>query len=164
MTMFLMSVNNNLYFAKSGETVAMSELLLRGYNVAVPSVDIGDDIYVVEDAESNLIRVQVKSANCQERTYGFVGQVRVRLKQVKESKRTKLVYVFALRFEQRWHFVVISRDRLEEEVDLHNIGTKYKDDISFTFRYRKESGELLCTSRDLSQYLSWDTQFPGIKL
>src|SRR5437763_10837468 len=57
-------MNANLYFAKGGETVAMSELLLRGYNVAIPAVDVGDDIYVVEDAESNLIRVQVKSSNC----------------------------------------------------------------------------------------------------
>ena len=27
----------------------MSEFLYRGYNVAVPAVDIGDDVYVVED-------------------------------------------------------------------------------------------------------------------
>jgi len=119
----------------------MSELLLRGYNVAVPAVDIGDDIYVVEDAESNLIRVQVKSANCQARKYGFVGQIRLCARQLKEGKRTKLVYVFALRFEARWYFVLISREHLLEEVELHKTGTKYNGDITFTFRYDETSGK-----------------------
>lgn len=27
----------------------MSELLLRGWNVAVPVVDVGDDVFVVDD-------------------------------------------------------------------------------------------------------------------
>src|SRR5947207_2725999 len=117
-------MNANLYFAKGGETIAMSELLLRGYNVAIPSVDVGDDIYVVEDAESNLIRVQVKSANCRKRRYGYMGQFKLPVAQLKAPKKTKLVYIFALRFEESWRFVLISRDRLEEEVFLHKIGAK----------------------------------------
>ncbi len=28
----------------------MAELLLRGWNVAIPEVDVGDDIFVVRDA------------------------------------------------------------------------------------------------------------------
>src|SRR5438270_5920115 len=112
----------NLYFAKGGETVEMSELLLRGYNVAIPAVDVGDDIYVVEDAESNLIRVQVKSSNCAKTTYGFRAQVRLKKSQLSEGKKTKLVYIFALRFEERWRFLVIGREKLEEEVAFGNIG------------------------------------------
>jgi len=155
--------NEKLYFAKGGETVAMSELLLRGYNVAIPAVDVGDDIYVVEDAESNFIRVQVKSANCRKRNYGYFGQVRLPLKQLRSSKRTKLVYIFALRFEERWRHIVISRDTLEKEVDLHRIGTKNSSDILFSFRYHEQAGELLCSNRNLTPFLSWDETFPEMK-
>ncbi len=86
------------YFAKGGEAAVMSEFLLRGYNVAVPAVDSGDDIYVVGDAEANLIRVQVKSANCKKKPYGFCGQVRIRLSQLHETKNTPLLYIFAMRY------------------------------------------------------------------
>lgn len=41
----------------------MAELLLRGWNAATPEVDTGDDIFVVHDADGQLIRVQVKTAN-----------------------------------------------------------------------------------------------------
>jgi hypothetical protein len=44
----------------------MAEFLLRGYNVAMPEVDIGDDIFVVHDREGELWRVQVKTAICKQ--------------------------------------------------------------------------------------------------
>ncbi len=40
----------------------MSELLLRGWNVAVPVVDVGDDVFVIDDNEKTTRRVQVKSS------------------------------------------------------------------------------------------------------
>ncbi len=155
---------HNLYFAKGGENVAMSELLLRGYNVAVPSVDIGDDIYVVEDSESNLIRVQVKSSNSMKRRYGFSSRMRVRIPQLRQSRRTKLVFIFAFRFEERWYFAAISREQLEEEVFLRKAGIKSGDEVFFNFRYRMNSGELLCSERNFTKYLSWEREFPKLKL
>ena len=35
----------------------MSEFLFRGYNVAVPEVDRGDDLFVVQDADGSLTMV-----------------------------------------------------------------------------------------------------------
>jgi hypothetical protein len=37
------------HIGKAGHLAAMAEFLLRGYNVAQPEVDIGDDIFVVND-------------------------------------------------------------------------------------------------------------------
>jgi hypothetical protein len=56
------------FFPKSGETAVMSELLIRGYDVAAPIVDDGDD------SELSLIRIQVKSANCLKAPYGFADR------------------------------------------------------------------------------------------
>ncbi len=50
------------HFGRAGEFFAMSELLLRGWNVAVPVVDVGDDVFVIDDNDKTTYRVQVKSA------------------------------------------------------------------------------------------------------
>lgn len=39
-------VNRN-YTGKSGQLAVMAEFLIRGYNVAMPEVDEGDDVFVV---------------------------------------------------------------------------------------------------------------------
>lgn len=36
----------NLYVGRAGQMAVMSEFLVRGYNVAIPEVDVGDDIFV----------------------------------------------------------------------------------------------------------------------
>ena len=35
----------HLYLGKAGHLTVMSEFLMRGWNVAIPEVDIGDDIF-----------------------------------------------------------------------------------------------------------------------
>ena len=55
-----MKNNYHLYLGKAGHLTVMSEFLLRGWNVAIPEIDIGDDIFVVQDESGTLRRVQVK--------------------------------------------------------------------------------------------------------
>ena len=49
----------------------MAEFLARGYNVAVPEVDRGDDLFVVRDDNGELSRIQVKSASAAYASYFF---------------------------------------------------------------------------------------------
>jgi hypothetical protein len=53
------------HFGRAGEFFAMSELLLRGWNVAVPVVDVGDDAFVIDDNDKTTWRLQVKSAEAE---------------------------------------------------------------------------------------------------
>ncbi|NEQ67117.1 MAG: hypothetical protein F6K21_16740 [Symploca sp. SIO2D2] len=39
-----MAKRANLYLAQAGQAVVMAEFLARGWNVAVPQVDVGDDL------------------------------------------------------------------------------------------------------------------------
>jgi len=55
-------LTQDLYTGMSGQFAAMSEFLWRGYNVAIPAVDVGEDIFVVEAENNVLRRVQVKTA------------------------------------------------------------------------------------------------------
>jgi|GEM_PF-4307042 len=66
-----MTGNFNLYIGKAGHLAVMSEFLMRGWNVATPEVDIGDDIFVVEDESGTMKRVQVKSSSAKIRKDSF---------------------------------------------------------------------------------------------
>lgn len=56
------SVKKESHLGMAGHYAAMAEFLRRGYNVAIPAVDVGDDIIVIEDTEGLIRRVQVKTA------------------------------------------------------------------------------------------------------
>lgn len=48
------------YTGKAGQLFAMSEFLMLGYNVAIPEVDRGDDIFVVRDSMVLLVGFRLK--------------------------------------------------------------------------------------------------------
>lgn len=66
-----MKYNYHLYLGKAGHLNVMSEFLTRGWNVAIPEVDIGDDIFVVQDDNGTLRRVQVKTSTATFRQNSF---------------------------------------------------------------------------------------------
>ena len=53
----------SLHVGKAGQLAVMSEFALRGYNVAIPEIDTGDDVFVVNDQKGAMSRIQVKTAN-----------------------------------------------------------------------------------------------------
>lgn len=108
------------YTGMSGQFLAMSEFLWRGYNVAIPAVDVGEDIFVVEAENGVLRRVQVKTAGS--------GTVKRSTKVVQfQLSRTQLrvpvggselFFVLLARWDdidpkKHWRFLVIRRDQLD---------------------------------------------------
>src|SRR5690606_23258604 len=59
------------HFGRAGEFFTMSELLLRGWNVAVLVVDVGDDVFVIDDNDKTTYRMQVKPAASDTSQYVF---------------------------------------------------------------------------------------------
>src|SRR5262249_59365388 len=100
-----MPSRSHLYTGRAGQMAVMAELLLRGYNVAIPEVDVGDDVLVVDDGVENLWRVQVKTAVGVEHGYGHSGRFSVSLAQLEAEAKTLLFYVLALRVATGWDFV-----------------------------------------------------------
>ena len=150
------------YFAKSGETAVMSELLLRGYNVAVPTLDDGDDIYVT-DEKANLTRIQVKSAACQKTPAGFSGQVRLKHAQLKNPKATPLVYIFCLRWRSKWKYIIAPRESFEQKFELHGAGTIVSDWVFCRITFDTAEKKVRCLDCDFKEFLGWDKVFPIIK-
>ncbi len=141
--------NDHLYVGRAGHLASMAECLSRGWNVAIPEVDVGEDILVVEDASSNLAKVQVKTASGRINSNGFQSQFVIPLKQINDTsaKGNDLRYVFVTRLDQQWKpFVVMTRKELQDKVIYENAGTKTKTDelkITLYFRCDKSDGKVI---------------------
>ncbi len=100
------------HFGRAGEYFAMSELLLRGWNVAVPVVDVGDDIFVIDDNDKTTLRLQVKSAEAKRDGDSFRAKFNLSRRQLRTPQRIELIFMLVVRTADGWRFLVIPREAL----------------------------------------------------
>jgi len=150
------------YVAKGGHLAVMSELLMRGWNVAIPEVDIGDDIFVVHDEKGTLKRVQVKTAQATKTQNGFIAQFNLPLKQLKNLSESFVHYTFIVRNENKWtEPIIIRQDNLLDHYKVDKIGSKYMNHLNLHFSFQKN--KVLCSKIDMTKYISDYTEFPIIE-
>lgn len=147
-----------LHIGKAGQLAVMSELLLRGYNVAMPEVDIGDDILVVEDRRDRLWRVQVKTATAVRRDYGYSGQFLIPLPQLMSRSDVNLFYVLALRIDPFWEFLVLSRAQLRREHRAYQVGSRIGPNLRLYTAFQAVG--VACSGRNFQPYRGNWEQWP----
>lgn len=150
---------------KSGQLAVMSELALRGYNVAMPEIDRGDDIFVVNDVSGALYRLQVKTANATAKKQCYRGKFTLRPDQLHTATTPELHYVFAVRMGGFWKFLIISREVLNHLRQTARIGTEFTHKTGRKFLTLDmdfyQDGKVSCSGQDLSVYLdNWSTWKP----
>lgn len=157
-----MKKNYHLYLGKAGHLTVMSEFLTRGWNVAIPEVDIGDDIFVVQDDNGTLRRVQVKTSASTTRQNSFSGQFAIPLHQLRNISNIPVHYVFILRHHNQWTKpVIIRQDYLLDLFQTKNMGSVYEEKLNLYFAF-KESNRVDCSGIDLSQFICDFSDFPLI--
>lgn len=104
-----------LYIGGAGEFHVMAEFLARGYNVAVPRIDIGDDVLVIKDDQHEIRRVQVKTARA-DKTGAF--QFEVSREQLETFDPVALWYVFQARRPDRWLPPLVIEQRALNAIQL----------------------------------------------
>lgn len=138
----------------------MSEFLMRGWNVAIPEVDIGDDIFVVQDDKGTLRRVQVKTSTSTERQKSFSGQFNVPITQLRDYRvNFPIYYVFIARNSQLWSKpVIIKQDYLLDYFENGKIGSAHTGNLNLYFSYSDNKVE--CSGLDFTGYVNDFSDFP----
>jgi len=145
----------NIYIGKAGQMAVMSEFLIRGYNAAIPEVDIGDDLFVVRDSDGALSRIQVKANAMVGRDGAGWATFTLAYKQLITPISPPLYFIFAIRRAGIWaDFVVIKRDDLERLRAAIGMAPKIR---TFTLRFKLEDDDLLWKGRSLQAFRNnWD--------
>ncbi|MCY1055699.1 hypothetical protein [Nannocystis sp. SCPEA4] len=151
------------YLGKGGQFAVMSHIVVRGYNVAIPEIDVGSDIFVVQDENSTLWRVQVKTATA---IANADGSLRAKFNLPERQLRNlpevdDLIYSLVVLHEGVWRaFINLPRAKLEDAT----AGMKpTKGALTPTLRLSKT--QVLCNAgkADLQQYRDWWEYWPDLR-
>ena len=147
--------NQRSYVGKSGQMAVMAELLARGCNVAIPEIDVGEDLFTFRDGQHLVDRIQVKTANARRLRMGngYVARISLPLAQLLALDDPELSYVFPIRLEGQWtDFIVISRSDLTLCQDKGQIGSVNAKNGELHLRLNFDRGSLTCKGYDLSRF------------
>lgn len=151
----------NLYLGKAGHLAIMAEFLLRGWNVAIPEVDIGDDIFVVQDSNGTLKRVQVKTASARKQKSGFSARFLVPKAQLAKIAQPLINYVFLARNGDEWMKpLIIPQDILKDYIENKGVGAASSRFVNLYFSFKGE--HVTCSKLDFSSYVRDYSGFPLI--
>lgn len=99
------------FTGKAGEHLVCSELLFRGFNASIMSVDVGMDIIATKN--NKLFSIQVKTANANDyNTYNF----NVRRVSFERDHAGNTFYIFVLRQKRKMAFLILPLSELEKKV------------------------------------------------
>ena len=138
------------YTGKAGEHLVCSELLFRGFNASIMSVDVGMDIIATKD--NQLFSIQVKTANINRfDTYVFD----VRKVSFERHNSGNIYYVFVLHGEKADNFLILPLLEMEKKVHEKAIlevghGKRYRVNIKF----RNKTVYLGSKTHDMNYYLN----------
>lgn len=136
----------------------MGELCLRGYNVAMPEIDKGDDVFVVRDDSGAMWRLQVKTARGTRNRTSKRYQFRIRRTAITTPQTPELHFVFVMRKGRRtWRYLVMDRAVLRNYVVNQNMGSGEGDYLQLYVTLSDE-GQVTCSGINLTNHLEgWDT-------
>ena len=142
--------NYHLYFGRAGQLFVMSEFLLRSWNVAIPEVDEGDDIFVVKHETGRLMRIQVKAAQSKTQKEGFYAQFNISVKQLSDITKG-YHFVFVVRHHNHWEQILIIRQNdLFDMFEAQNLGSIHKDNLILRLTFK--NGKVTNKAIDLTEY------------
>lgn len=157
-----MTPKYSLYLGEAGQASATSYFLARGWNVATPKVDVGDDLVVIEDNQGFFVRIQVKTARAIERQNNFGVRFKVPLKQLQKQYNPELYYMFMVYRQEEWiHKIIIPRSELLDKFSDENIGSVLGDSVILYFTFQDK--KVMCSGIDISEFYNNFNDFPQIE-
>lgn len=142
------------YIGKAGEHAVLSELLFRGYNAALMSVDVGVDIMASKNNE--VFNIQVKTRNISKRHDAFHFNLRIVSFERHNAGRT--FYIFILRESSKLDYLILPLGEIEKSIDeefIHVVG----NGKLYRITVKKRDGQIYLGRKenDVSYYLNrWE--------
>lgn len=152
----------NDYIGTAGHLAAMAEFAYRGYNVAIPEIDKGDDVFVINDVAGTLWRIQVKTAN-PKKNNSSLYQFNVRESAITTPQQPELHFIFVMRHQREWRYCIVARNVLQNytfgasQLGSFSRDQRQRDRRVITVTLQKD-GKLTSGKIDLSHHLEdWST-------
>jgi len=142
------------YIGKAGEHAVLSELLFRGYNAALMSVDVGVDIVATKDNET--FNIQIKTRNISKKHGAFYFNLRIASFERHNAGRT--FYIFILRENSKLDYLILPLHQVEKSIEeefIHIVG----NGKLYRITIKKRDGKVYLGRRenDVSYYVNhWD--------
>ncbi len=142
------------YIGKAGEHAVLSELLFRGYNAALMSVDVGVDIVATKDNET--FNIQIKTRNISKKHGAFYFNLRIASFERHNAGRT--FYIFILRENSKLDYLILPLHQVEKSIEeefIHIVG----NGKLYRITIKKRDGKVYLGRRekDVSYYMNhWD--------
>ncbi|MFA6432807.1 MAG: winged helix-turn-helix domain-containing protein [Candidatus Paceibacterota bacterium] len=109
------------YVGKAGEHAVLSELLFRGYNAALMSVDTGIDILAIKNEGQFGIQVKTRNISKTGNTFDF----NLRVASFERHNRGGVFYIFLLRETPKIEYLILPFHVIERSIDeefIHEVG------------------------------------------
>lgn len=106
-------IEDSGFIGRGGEYAVMAELLFRGFNVSLMTVDKGIDV-VAANEQGKYFHLQVKTANAKEGTYQFS----IRRKSFDSNHAGHTFYIFVLRRDSKCDFVIMPSSQIANFIAL----------------------------------------------
>jgi hypothetical protein len=99
------------FIGTAGEYAVCSELLFRGFNASIMSVDVGVDISAIKD--SKFFGIQVKTSQKNNRNiYNFI----IRKKSFDRFNHGNIFYILVLRDNKKSSFIILPSSEIEKKI------------------------------------------------
>lgn len=137
------------YIGKAGEHLVVSELLFRGYNASIMSVDEGLDIVATKD--ERLFNIQVKTSTENKFDLHLSD---IRISSFEKHNRNNTYYIFVLKGKHT-NFLILPYHEIQKNIDQENILVINKN-TRYRVNMRMRDGRLYLGNKDndASYYLN----------
>lgn len=142
------------YIGKAGEHAVLSELLFRGYNASLMSVDVGIDIIAAKNNE--IFNIQVKTRNISKKHDAYFFNLRIISFERHNAGRT--FYIFILKGKKKLNYLILPLHEIEKSIDQEFIHVVGKGKLyRITIKERQGKIYLGRKENEVSYYLNrWD--------
>jgi len=156
------------FVGKAGHLAVMAELAWRGYNVATPEIDVGDDVFAVDNDSGAMRRIQVKTSSPRKQVRSTRYQFSVRENAITSPMTPDLWFIFVLRspsaeeMTSRWRFVLIPRQVLNDWTRRLGFGSLNSTNRQIRLTLH-DDGRLVSSGQDISSYLEDWSNWPALE-